>query len=75
MEKAEDCKPYCPEMKSMSIKNLLQAMIEKYSNGKQISVKVIGLQTGENLHEKVLNDGPYSNEVDQFTIEEIKELI
>jgi UDP-N-acetylglucosamine 4,6-dehydratase len=75
MENAKNSKPYCPSMKSMSIKNLLQAMIEKYSNGQHIPIKVIGLQPGENLHEKVLEDGPYSNEVDEFTIEEIKQLI
>lgn len=75
MENATNSKPYCPSMKSMSIQNLLQAMIEKYSEGKQIPIKIIGLQAGENLHEKVLEDGPYSNEVDEFTIEEIKQLI
>jgi UDP-N-acetylglucosamine 4,6-dehydratase len=75
MENAKNSKPYCPSMKSMSIQNLLQAMIEKYSEGKQIPIKIIGLQAGENLHEKVLEDGPYSNEVDEFTIEEIKQLI
>jgi FlaA1/EpsC-like NDP-sugar epimerase len=62
-------------MKSMSIENLLEAMIQKYSNGKNIKVKIIGLQPGENLHEKVMEEGPYSNEVEQFTINEIKELI
>jgi UDP-N-acetylglucosamine 4,6-dehydratase/UDP-glucose 4-epimerase len=72
---ATDCKPYCPTMKSMSIQNLLQAMIEKYGNGKQIPVRIIGLQPGENLHEKILEEGPYSNEVEQFSIEEIKQLI
>ncbi len=75
MKNAVDAKPYCPSMKSMSIKSLLQAMIEKYGNGTKIPVKVIGLQPGENLHEKVLEQGPYSNEVEQFTIEEIKKLI
>lgn len=75
MTNSENSNPYCPDMKSMSIKNLLQAMVEKYSGGKEISIKTIGLQPGENLHEKVLNEGPYSNEVEQFTIEEIKELI
>lgn len=75
MNNATNSKPYCPKMKSMSIENLLRAMIEKYSNGKQIPIKVIGLQPGENFHEKVLEEGPYSNEVDQFTIEEIKNLI
>jgi len=75
MENATDSTPYCPLMKSMSIKNLLQAMIEKYGNGIDIPVNIIGLQPGENMHEKVLEQGPYSSEVDQFTIEEIKELI
>lgn len=75
LEKATSSSPYCPDMKSMSIENLLRAMIEKYGGGKDVPVKVIGLQQGENLHEKVMDEGPYSNEVDQFTREEIKELI
>lgn len=75
LEKATSSSPYCPDMKSMSIENLLGAMIEKYGGGKDVPVKVIGLQQGENLHEKVMDEGPYSNEVDQFTREEIKELI
>ena len=72
---AQDSTPYCPSMKSMSIENLLQAMIEKYSNGQHIPIRVIGLQPGENMHEKVLEEGPFSNEVEQFSIEEIKKLI
>ncbi len=75
LENSTNTKPYCPDMKSMSIDNLLKAMIEKYSNGNDIEVKVIGLQQGENLHEKVLEEGPYSNESEQFTINEIKEMI
>jgi UDP-N-acetylglucosamine 4,6-dehydratase/UDP-glucose 4-epimerase len=75
MHNAKDTRPYCPSMKSMSIQNLLQAMIEKYGNGREIPVRIIGLQPGENLHEKVLEEGPYSNEVEEFTIDEIKELI
>ena len=75
LEQANDSSPYCPDMKSMSIENLLQAMIEKYGNGKDVPVKVIGLQQGENLHEKVMDEGPYSNEVEQFTKDEIKNLI
>lgn len=75
MENAKDAKPYCPSMKSMSIDNLLKAMIKKYANGRDIEVKVIGLQPGENLHEKVLEEGPYSNEADHFAIDEIMEMI
>ena len=75
LEKSNNSSPHCPDMKSMSIDNLLQAMIEKYGNGKDVPVKVIGLQQGENLHEKVMNEGPYSNDVEQFTKDEIKNLI
>jgi len=75
MANAINSTPYCPAMKSMKIADLLQAMIEKYSNSQIIEVETIGLQPGENLHEKVLEDGPYSNETDHFTTEEIKKLI
>jgi UDP-N-acetylglucosamine 4,6-dehydratase/UDP-glucose 4-epimerase len=77
MENATDSTPYCPSMKSMSIQSLLGAMVEKYgnSNWETYPIKIIGLQPGENLHEKVLDEGPLSNEVEQFTINEIKELI
>jgi UDP-N-acetylglucosamine 4,6-dehydratase/UDP-glucose 4-epimerase len=75
MINATDSAPYCPSMKSMKIKDLLQAMIEKYSNGQKIEIETIGLQPGENMHERVLEEGPYSNEVDYFTIDEIKQLI
>jgi UDP-N-acetylglucosamine 4,6-dehydratase/UDP-glucose 4-epimerase len=75
MKNSKNSTPYCPIMKSMRIDDLLQAMIQKYSNGQSINIKVIGLQAGENMHEKVLEEGPYSNEVEHFTIEEIKELI
>lgn len=75
MANSVDCSPYCPIMKSMRIDDLLQAMILKYGNGQEIPVKIIGLQPGENMHEKVLEDGPYSNEVEHFTIEEILPMI
>jgi UDP-N-acetylglucosamine 4,6-dehydratase/UDP-glucose 4-epimerase len=75
MANSTDCTPYCPIMKSMRIDDLLEAMIRKYGNGQQISIKVIGLQPGENMHEKVLEEGPYSNEVEHFTIEEILPMI
>lgn len=75
LEHAIDTTPYCPSMKAMSIDNLLKAMIQKYSNGNTIDIKEIGLQPGENLHEKVLEEGPYSNEAEQFTINEIIKLI
>lgn len=75
MEYSKDSTPYCPIMKSMKISDLLEAMIIKYGKGQNIEVKYIGLQAGENLHEKVLEQGPYSNEVDHFTVEEILPMI
>ena len=73
---AKDSKPYVPEMKSMSVGNLLEAMIRKYHpEGKTHKVKTIGLQPGENLHEMIVEDGPNSSEVERFTIEEIMELV
>jgi len=56
--------------------DLLNAMAEKYlPEGDELNVKTIGLQVGENLHEKISEDGLYSNEAEQFTKDEIKELI
>lgn len=76
MRDATDCEIHFPSMKSMSIDNLLKAMAQKYlPDGKELRIKTIGLQPGENLHEKILEEGPASNEVEEFTIEEIKELI
>ena len=75
MSKSDDATPYCPEMKSMAMGDLLAAMIRKYSNGVDISVKTIGLQQGENKHEKILKDGLSSDEVEKFTIEKIIKII
>jgi len=76
LENAKDSKPYVPSMKAMSIENLLDAMYEKYlPEGGEKKIKVIGLQPGENLHEKILEDGEDSSQADQYTVEEIIPLI
>ena len=76
MKNATNSKPYVPEMKSMSVGDLLQAMSQKYlPKGLKLKMKTIGLQPGENLHEKIIEDGKHSNEVTRFSIEEIKEMI
>ena len=75
MHYASDSSPYVPDMKSMSMGDLLQAMIIKYSPDKSIEPEVIGLGKGENLHEKILADGLSSEDADRFTVEEIMELI
>lgn len=76
LDNAEDSKPYVPTMKAMSIENLLNAMYEKYlPEGGEKKIKVIGLQPGENFHEKILEDGLDSSQVEQYTVEEILPLI
>ncbi len=76
LESAADSSPWVPDMKSMEIGDLLEAMAQKYlPPDKELQVKYIGLQPGENLHEKILEEGPTSNDVPRFTVGEIKELI
>jgi len=76
LREAKNSSPWVPEMKAMSVGDLLDAMIKKYAKaGTTIDVKTIGLQQGENLHEKILEQGPSSNDVERFTLQEIMELI
>ncbi len=76
IDNAKSSKPYCPVMKSIRMYDLLEAMVIKYGvNNTNIPVEEIGLQSGENLHEKILEDGPNSSECEKFTIEEILEMI
>jgi UDP-N-acetylglucosamine 4,6-dehydratase/UDP-glucose 4-epimerase len=75
LEEAIDSTPYITSMKSMEMGDLLDAMIEKYAQGKKIPIKEIGLQSGENMHEIITEDGIDSSETEQFTIEEIMQLI
>lgn len=80
-----DASPFVPEMKGMSIGNLLKAMVRKYLGIKNIylneagnftsMVNIIGLQSGENMHEKITSNGLDSSQVEQYTIEEIMEII
>ena len=63
-------------MKAMSIGDLLTAMSEKYlPKGQKLKTKIIGLQQGENKHEKIFADGSDSSEAEMFTIQEIKDII
>lgn len=74
--------PYVPTMKSMSIGDLLEAMVSKYSpleySGRQEYLKNViqtGLQAGENLHERIMENGPDSSQSERFTTLEIYEMI
>lgn len=85
LENALNSNPFVPGMKSVKLQTLAEAMMLKY--GKWLpnpadmdsycvsNIQEIGLQPGENLHEKILENGPYSNEVEQYTLHELKELI
>ena len=75
LENATDATPYVPEMKSMSMGSLLQAMTKKYSNGQKIDIVETGLQPSENLHEIIVEGQPDSGEAEKYTIEEIKDMI
>jgi FlaA1/EpsC-like NDP-sugar epimerase len=73
---ATNYEPHITDMKSMSINNLLKAMSQKYlPEGKELKIKYIGLQPGENMHEIITEDGFSSEKAERFTIEEIQELI
>lgn len=74
LNKHQDVEPFCPVMKAMRLGDLLKAMIEKYGEGRTLNVKKIGLQRGENMHE-TLDGKVFSDQVDQFTVEEIITLI
>ena len=51
-------------------------MYVKYMpDGGSRQIKTIGLQPGENLHERILEDGPDSSQAIQYTVEEILPLI
>lgn len=75
LNEAKDSKPWIPKMKAMSIGNLLYAMKNKYNPEYDMTkIQVIGLQPGENMNETM--DGKvFSDQVEQFTVEEIKKLI
>ena len=76
LKNSVDSKPYFEYTKSTSIGDLLQAMTNKYlSSDCELPINVIGLQPNENLHEKISEDGSFTNEIDSYTITELEELI
>ena len=76
LKNSKDSTPYYENMKSVSLGNLLQAMKNKYlPNNCNLSVKKIGLQCGENLHEKISENGLSSNQAEQYTLQELEEML
>lgn len=74
LTKAPDAKPYITGMKAASTGQLLAAMVKKYATGEP-KVRTIGLQPGESLHEVLVEGGPDSSQVEQYTNEELHELV
>jgi UDP-N-acetylglucosamine 4,6-dehydratase/UDP-glucose 4-epimerase len=75
LDNAISSEPFCPEMKSVKIEDLLRAMYQKYNGGVYIEPKIIGIQPGENLHEKIVEGMLTSDKCERFTIDELVELI
>jgi FlaA1/EpsC-like NDP-sugar epimerase len=68
---AKDSTPYIPKMKSIKMKDLIDAMMIKYG---RVELEIIGNRGGENIHE-TLGNGIWSNTVESYTIKEILKLI
>ena len=76
IEQSKDFEPYVPKLKAIKINDLLRAMIIKYKpEDVDIIIHEIGLQLGENKHEKVSENGLDSSEAEQFTISEILKIL
>lgn len=72
----DSVEPWVPPMKAMRMGDVLAAMIQLYSPRApgNVNVKEIGLQPGENLHER-LSSSVRSNEVDRYNLIEVKAII
>ena len=76
IDQSVDFKPYIPKLKSITINNLLSAMIVKYKPiNLEIKINKIGMQIGENKHEKIQENGLNSFESEHFTLDEILKII
>jgi len=74
--KSKDSSPYYEDMKSTSIGNLLKVMCDKYTPiGCTISIKNIGLQPGENMHEKICTNRISSDKSIQYKLNELRDII
>lgn len=74
LDEAKSSTPFIPSMKSIKLGTLARAMLKKYGNGKT-DIKFTNLEGSENLHERILEMGPTSNEVDNFTFDEVMKMI
>ena len=72
--KQKDATPYFVDMKSVKLKDLLEAMILKYSS-MPISVTQIPLSSSENKHEKISLNSKSSEESEMYNIKELMDII
>lgn len=72
---ADSAEPYVTAMKAVRVGDLLTAMSRKYAVRAFPKVKTIGLQPGENKHEKISDDLPDSEHAEKYTVEEILKFI
>jgi UDP-N-acetylglucosamine 4,6-dehydratase/UDP-glucose 4-epimerase len=76
LKSAKDATPYFERMKSASVADLLDAIKRKYlPDGCELKIKRIGLQEGENLHEKISNKSPSSEKVEKYSPFELDRLL
>ncbi len=76
LEKATSAEPYVCSMKAIKLGDLVDAMVEKYlPEGADLIINEIGLQEGENLHEIIVEGGQDSSQSEQFTKQEVAQMV
>lgn len=75
LDEATGAEPFVPEMKAARLGDLVNAMLINYGDRRRPSIRTIGLQPGENMHERMLENGPFSNEVPLFSLEELRKMV
>jgi UDP-N-acetylglucosamine 4,6-dehydratase/UDP-glucose 4-epimerase len=73
VENGENSTPMSRPMKAIKTIDLLNAMLELYNSKSKI--EIIGLQKGESMHERIIDNGQDSSEAEKFSKEEILKLI
>lgn len=72
LDNAKNSEPYTCKMKAIQMKDLLEAMMQKYGDAE---IEIIGLQKGENKHEIIDANGTDSSQAERYTKEEILDMI
>jgi FlaA1/EpsC-like NDP-sugar epimerase len=70
----KDANPYFVNMKSIRMKDLLEAMLLKYSS-KKIPVTITGLTKNENKHEKISPCSDSSEHSERYSLKELTKIL